>query len=1348
VRQSPHVRVTAPSSLRNVENSEQVHLFVDKFGPAGVFNDGADYYITFPDSPIGHESLDLCAEFFRGFLLHGQLPSYIHVNHSYSSPIASPLAANHDARQIPRNGPDNNQIKNEDHGADNQGQLNADTGRNEAYRVPLMSGNEAHQRLARDSASVSPSGALLPQKESAVHSGETTVHLLHSTSPPGTSSRQDRDDTASSISGRTTPPSDVSLSKRKRCHACRETIQHRDFPVQCSTCPRHYHRRCHSKPVPDQGSRGATWQCRRCLNKGVHPVTPPLSTNSDSPRSAEAAIIVNGRSPAKRCRLGELDQHTAAETVHHPLHALGNGGIRSGSVPANITQTPRDMVLPSPTMQIPSAERVHIGLVGDVGHESVKPSSQAEVTGSADTIVLNAGISKPSSHEGREEPFIPDAMRAESPQSAGEDEANRLVEESFTAHRQGESAQARPVPKKRKLGILQTKARRPGRPGQTELETSSAATSLGIAEAHHDRGEKYGDKRSNQTEMHNHGGKYAQHTQLTDEATVEVPESPLVTPKDARQQGYHPAALLHDKDLARDEIHPTSPVESVEREGQRPPHANTLKTTARRTKRPLVTPRCIKCKKRFGRSPFSTVEICSACRQQAVPSVTAMPDLARTQPEQVETGVMGLDKSNRNEADHGIALSTPASAQQWESSRMHVPKEASDAEVEETEPGSPLIPARAPCEPCHTSEECMHTQVPHNTKPDAVITDKTANNSRDESLDLRSAGGNGAAAAASSNVPDAFSEEHPSAQAMSEPTADRDGSHAEDRPVAAAVETLLSAAASEVTTTSSDGIQAQTPVELLSSSPLQGRNESKKAKRKRTDRTGREGLGNSLQRPVGTYNRLITMALHDTVGHRLQARAIVQWIADNIPDYSRGKGIWENGVKASLSMRRGPKGPRIWPPVEKPQECRDTDDRDADWYGLPPDMVDTVERWDPVLKRPVSPPQERHQIHEPADTDKDIKLPGHFSSHLHASSDVDKRFTSPVNATAASPMRTRRSKIEGRTAKAMPEDERSAGHVDEGDMDIDLPDGIPEASSKSIHISGHAKDAQPRNGHNEEVEQPTEARDAHLKMFVAHARAGGNAQNEDSSDAEPLSMMTYRRSKAPVAPSAVMQSPAIEPEQTVSGQGVMDAGRDPNMDPEQNMTANSIIDLGEPDITVSPVPEQAPACRAPQPAFSLSNGLLSSSLAQLIKHNTQNRDFTAKSLFEEWPAYEPSNQFNREEKAAEIKQRPTRKQMFGKPAMYSKLASNERQGSWVSSTDQQGQDSGRRSSSTRDQGNLTSFSFDLSEPVKHFDKLDDFLGLPNDPLPMLYNQELVFRDGTRENGRLPRAKVYYKTGFA
>ncbi|KXL48936.1 hypothetical protein M433DRAFT_149064 [Acidomyces richmondensis BFW] len=49
--------------------------------------------------------------------------------------------------------------------------------------------------------------------------------------------------------------------------------------------------------------------------------------------------------------------------------------------------------------------------------------------------------------------------------------------------------------------------------------------------------------------------------------------------------------------------------------------------------------------------------------------------------------------------------------------------------------------------------------------------------------------------------------------------------------------------------------------------------------------------------------------------------------------------------------------------------------------------------------------------------------------------------------------------------------------------------------------------------------------------------------------------------------------------------------------------------------------------------------------------------------------------------------------------------------------------------------------------VSYCDTLESFFDLPQNPIPIIYQGELAYRDGTTDgNGKMARPRVIYKTG--
>ena len=161
-------------------------------------------------------------------------------------------------------------------------------------------------------------------------------------------------------------------------------------------------------------------------------------------------------------------------------------------------------------------------------------------------------------------------------------------------------------------------------------------------------------------------------------------------------------------------------------------------------------------------------------------------------------------------------------------------------------------------------------------------------------------------------------------------------------------------------------------------------------------------------------------------------------------------------------------------------------------------------------------------------------------------------------------------------------------------------------------------------------------------------------------------------------------------------------------------------------------------------------------LAQLIKADAEHLDFSAKSLFDEWPEYDPTNQFDREAKLAEIKRRPTRKQKWGQSSRDPWLDLNPTRlanrtvslGSSRSSLTLE-----RTSRSMRNAAVDPYYPWENGEAnVKHFDSVEALVQdiMPNNAIPIIHEGRIAYRDGTRNpfDGSLPRAKHIYKTGYA
>ncbi|KAK6396673.1 hypothetical protein LTR65_008571 [Meristemomyces frigidus] len=463
---------------------------------------------------------------------------------------------------------------------------------------------------------------------------------------------------------------------------------------------------------------------------------------------------------------------------------------------------------------------------------------------------------------------------------------------------------------------------------------------------------------------------------------------------------------------------------------------------------------------------------------------------------------------------------------------------------------------------------------------------------------------------------------------------------------------------------------------------------------------GADFPGNSNERPPGTNIRLIGMALCEAPDHRLQIRGIHHWIANNIPNYDLSVSKWKMVIAATVSSHGGDKGKRMFNSVA----WVDGDSEEygkGQWTQLQPGFAGTHERWDPVLKKPVSPSRQWLSRIKPRDKEEADDL-GTRKYAADAQQTAEQREASLLQATRDSDAKARTAKARAARAakRILATQEESSVLEDAEHMAIDESHAVNADSGRA---------ATPRG----------------LTRMLADGMG--------SSDDEPLAMLKRKPSEGFVAPAAVMQpSPA-------SLEGVVEPTDPMNLDdpPRARMSP-----------TTAAKDEVRTQKSCPQRTYPTHREDLS--LAQLIKLEAENIDYSAKSLFDEWPEYRPENQFDKDAKIAEIKKRPSRKQMFKKPAMYSRLGSNDEppkalQATRTSTPTSLRGSTERTSRPARKQSSFSTFS--QEENVTHFDTLEEFFDLPANPIPFIHHGQLAYRDGTRdENGELPRAKVIYKTG--
>ncbi|KAK5133972.1 hypothetical protein LTR08_007092 [Meristemomyces frigidus] len=473
---------------------------------------------------------------------------------------------------------------------------------------------------------------------------------------------------------------------------------------------------------------------------------------------------------------------------------------------------------------------------------------------------------------------------------------------------------------------------------------------------------------------------------------------------------------------------------------------------------------------------------------------------------------------------------------------------------------------------------------------------------------------------------------------------------------------------------------------------------TEKKKRPRKSYTGGTGLGDSKERPEGTYMRLIAMALSEAPSRQLQMGGLCHWIADNISGYDFKEAKWKSGISTTISAHTGPKGKRLF--LSVPWKVGDdVQNGKAAWYKLRAGLADALERWDPVLKQPVSPLQGLRSH----DSAKEID--GEAEQNKVATQSEPEQHAKDCEVNSSQAVRDRCAKARaGRKRKR-----RLLASLKDSDAD-DQPDPMELDTPAALDESGKAADT-------------NSATDVDgLSTVFAYPNP------TDSSDDEPLASVQQKKSKTFVAPAAMMHPPPSPLEEEEAHEDHMEV--------------------------------DTPHAAATKPASGATNQrshlqqsdrvqASSSGLGQPIKPKAKDTDYAARSLFVEWPQYDPKNYFDKVAMVAEIKKRPTRKDMFKKAAMYSRLGSNESaellQDLGASASNVPRDSAERTSKVARKQPSFDAFS--LEDKVQHCETLEEFVGLPANPIPFMDKGQLAYRDGTRdENGKLPRVKYKYATG--
>ena len=285
VKRSPHIFISTKWLPAQVATVKHLHRLLAQFveSASDVHVDRSGYYITFEDTVRGRELIDMCYEknhkrmMFRQYPLNmGRCPNGL-------------LLPGDSAGTTLERDPDLAQVN-----SANAGPLSEAPTAAQGFHKQLD--HSASESLATDGLPNTDPHPSLTDSHSGLPTGTPMLPMRHS-SPLRIPSRQD--DSSSSVSGPTS--SDTSSAKRLKCHVCKTiTPFDADSLLQCSSCPRRYHRRCHTQPpIPSDRDLVHSWQCRRCIKRQVQPRSR-LSNPSVAATSTSSHSIGQAEEPPRK----------------------------------------------------------------------------------------------------------------------------------------------------------------------------------------------------------------------------------------------------------------------------------------------------------------------------------------------------------------------------------------------------------------------------------------------------------------------------------------------------------------------------------------------------------------------------------------------------------------------------------------------------------------------------------------------------------------------------------------------------------------------------------------------------------------------------------------------------------------------------------------------------------------------------------------------------------------------------------------------------------------------------------------------------------------------------------------
>jgi hypothetical protein len=1139
-------------------------------------------------------------------------------------------------------------------------QISRFAGREIAYPDPVRRIEPTHSRKL----SQQEDNVALKDTPSRVLQQDLTRHLsaevyAQSASPVNAnismlSQRSERDDTASQASGITR--SDSSRIKRDKCHVCSgETGHGLSGLVQCSTCRRKYHRRCHQDPVIPEGlDDDHIWSCRSCVKKGRKPkgkqpgksVKPtsnlgpipsghltlptPLDTDGEkqrgvsdapAPPRVEAEALsgaqVNVAQPVSKKPQLTTNRHVTTKPDAEVVLDISNGDLalsdldvlveKSFSAAANASQTQPQCQKPGKfkmkrTKLPPSAQVLKAQQAQSEEHlsqaESTENSKHAQATSTHNIKDSNTNAPAPRN-------YVAD-LRAL---------AHKAHETHQSAIRNG-------------TGV--------GPEGNVESGQSHDIRSASITKS---TSVEQPTVQSGARQVYEHAqGDAVASTAPTRTSRLEIPESP----DEVRLGSMSRVEAAQDPRLLAKHARVSSGL-SVEQMSDASPVQSGKHTASKKSKGPLFSC-CSACQKRIPAGPSGMTRLCLGCKRKAATretsqAVDANPDTdttARTTPA-LGTPDDGQRATPRKDQEH-VDLVAPNGA------RAGGEKEQSVA----ASPPHDSIDQASPAPPSTTPAQLTGFGV-----EDAAL--RTVFEDGDKAMNSTGPTDGAATNCLEVNL---------------------------DAPLADGLNALESA--------------TDPPVDITSEHPTRSKNDAVDDSLATTSPGRIEYIqsivGDSHDRPKGSRTILVAMAMSMCPAQRMQAKDILDWISANIPTCKAGEGNWRERVVSQLTQGTRTKAVGGYWIMEEWKEG-DGGVPEKKWYKLLPEKADEMWTWCPLRQEPIPP--KRPSVGKTS------------SLKRQRESKSTKSATALRGTLSVSSASTPTTPHVIRPGTAMDSRKRSSTMIamtpDRDAMDVD--------GSLSTHAA-HVEDEQP----NEPV--APHSKEPRATPGIDHG----------SSDDEPL--VKRRRRDGLVKPREDMQqhTPA-----NTEMEELPDAENDVG-----HVTATEhrdSLDLGR---STEASNSLLPSKRAKVVILNMRKGSLSDDVKKL-----PTRNHLVTSFYNEWPEYREENIVDEQAKVAEIVKRPTRKQIFGKPALCSSLRVREPTVEVPAIPVHASPE--KRTKLFIDPDNPYPWEKDAGSIFEEFGSLDEFFDFPANVIPIISEGQLAYRDGTRnDDGRLPRAREVFR----